>query len=215
MINPFTPLTPREGAEYKYSCPGSEWSPVSCSERHMPRIDEMRAELAAVLSSKHFSRAPTLVQFLSYVCEKYFQGQADQIKEYTVAVEAFGRPDTFEPKRDPIVRVDANRLRLRLLKYYRYEGRSHPIKISLPSGQYVPVFQFVHEATAKRGDSSGCPSGDQPTGNERVWTDTRQGPRAGFQSGPPAGKRRFPQADPYSRLFARRPDAGHSGSLRY
>ncbi|RPJ85278.1 MAG: hypothetical protein EHM18_10600, partial [Acidobacteria bacterium] len=109
------------------------------------RLDEMRAELAAVLASKYFSRAPTLVQFLSYVCERYFQGQADQIKEYSVAVDAFGRPDTFEPKRDPIVRVDANRLRLRLLKYYRHEGRSHPIKISLPIGQYVPVFEFCEQ----------------------------------------------------------------------
>ncbi len=110
----------------------------------------MRAELTAVLSSKYFSRAPTLVQFLSYVCERYFQGQAEQIKEYTVAVEAFGRPDTFEPKRDPIVRVDANRLRLRLLKYYRHEGRSHPVKISLPTGQYIPMFEFCDQATAQR-----------------------------------------------------------------
>ncbi len=109
----------------------------------------MRAELSAVLSSKYFSRAPTLVQFLSYVCEKYFQGQAEQIKEYTVAVEAFGRPDTFEPKRDPIVRVDANRLRLRLVKYYRHEGRTHPIRISLPTGQYIPMFQFCDQVTAQ------------------------------------------------------------------
>lgn len=115
----------------------------------LARLDEMRAELAAVLSSKYFSRAPTLVQFLSYVCEKYFHGQAEQIKEYTVAVEAFGRPDSFEPKRDPIVRVDANRLRLRLLKYYRHEGRTHPIRISLPTGQYVPMFEFLDDGAAK------------------------------------------------------------------
>jgi len=109
----------------------------------------MRAELSAVLSSKYFSRAPTLVQFLSYVCEKYFQGQAEQIKEYTVALEAFGRPETFEPKRDPIVRVDANRLRLRLLKYYRHEGRNHAVRISLPTGQYIPMFEFCDGASAK------------------------------------------------------------------
>ncbi|MFB3903180.1 MAG: hypothetical protein ACE15E_06980 [Acidobacteriota bacterium] len=115
----------------------------------MPRIDEIRAELAAVLSSKYFSRAPTLVQFLSYVCEKYFQGEAAQIKEYTVAVEAFGRPESFEPKRDPIVRVDANRLRLRLLKYYRHEGRNHAIRIWLPTGQYVPVFEFCAQVADK------------------------------------------------------------------
>ena len=105
----------------------------------------MRAELAAVVSSKYLSRAPTLIKFLTYVCEKYFQGEADQIKEYTIAVEAFGRPDTFEPKRDPIVRVDANRLRVRLRKYYRNEGRDHKVKIWLPTGQYVPVFEFCDQ----------------------------------------------------------------------
>lgn len=122
---------------------------MNSSEQDDPRVGEMRAELAAVLSSRHFSRAPTLVRFLSYVCEKYFQGQVDQIKEYTVAVEAFGRPDSFEPKRDPIVRVDANRLRLRLVKFYRHEGRNHRIRISLPTGQYIPVFDFRDGMSAK------------------------------------------------------------------
>jgi len=114
----------------------------------------MRAELAGVLSSRYLSRAPTLVTFLSYVCEKHFRGETDQIKEYTIALEAFGRPDTFEPKRDPIVRVDANRLRLRLLKYYRNEGRNHAIKIWLPKGQYVPVFELCDQA---QGDNGGAP----------------------------------------------------------
>jgi hypothetical protein len=116
-----------------------------------PGIEEMRAELAAVLSSRYFSRAPTLVKFLSYICEKHFQGETSQIKEYTVAVEAFGRPESFEPKQDPIVRVDANRLRLRLMKYYRNEGRDHPIQIHLPKGQYIPVFE-VRDARQRPGN---------------------------------------------------------------
>lgn len=108
----------------------------------IPTVEEMRAELESVVASRYFCRAPTLVSFLRYVCEKYFSGEADQIKEYTIAVEAFGRPPEFEPKQDPIVRVDANRLRERLKKYYRTEGRDHAVHILLPLGQYVPVFQL-------------------------------------------------------------------------
>ncbi len=109
-------------------------------------VEEMRAELESVVASRYFCRAPSLVSFLRYVCEKYFSGEADQIKEYTIAVEAFGRPPEFEPKQDPIVRVDANRLRERLKKYYRTEGRDHAVHILLPLGQYVPVFQFQTRA---------------------------------------------------------------------
>jgi len=113
-----------------------------------PTLEEMRAELEAVVASRYFCRAPTLVSFLRYVSEKYFSGEADKIKEYTIAVEAFGRSPDFEPKQDPIVRVDANRLRERLKKYYRTEGRDHAVHILLPTGQYVPVFQLQSRPAA-------------------------------------------------------------------
>jgi len=77
---------------------------------------------------------------LDYICRKYFEGRVDQIKEYTIAVEHFRRSEEFQSKRDPIVHVDANRLRQRLRRYYRGEGKDHPVYISIPSGQYAPVF---------------------------------------------------------------------------
>jgi hypothetical protein len=107
-----------------------------------------RAELKAALESKLFSRAPSMVQFLNYICSKYFEGEASQIKEYTIAVEAFGRSPDFQQKEDPIVRVEANRLRKRLKQYYETEGRDHAIQISIPSGQYQPVFLSREEVTA-------------------------------------------------------------------
>ena len=105
-----------------------------------------RAELQAVLQSPLFARSPTLSHLLSYLCEKTFAGETEQIKEYSVALDVFDRHDTFDQDTDSIVRVQANRLRKRLSQYYTGQGADHPIHITIPVGQYVPTFQ--HEATA-------------------------------------------------------------------
>ncbi len=99
-----------------------------------------RAELAALLESKEFIRAPKLARLLSYLCEKYFAGEANQIKEYSIALEVFQRRESFDQDSDSIVRVEANRLRKRLAEYYAGEGASHPLQITIPVGQYVPRF---------------------------------------------------------------------------
>jgi len=105
--------------------------------------DEERAELQAVLHSPAFSRSPALSHLLSYLCEKTFAGETDQIKEYSVALDVFDRQDSFDQDTDSIVRVQANRLRKRLGEYYAGEGAAHPIHITIPVGQYVPTFQRV------------------------------------------------------------------------
>jgi len=99
-----------------------------------------KQELAAVLASGIFNRAPNLAQLLTYVCAKYFEGSAEQIKEYNIAVDALGRPADFDQKRDSIVRVEAHRLRKRLREYYSAEGAEHALHIDIPPGQYAPRF---------------------------------------------------------------------------
>jgi hypothetical protein len=99
-----------------------------------------RAELQAVLESEIFRRAPLLHSFLSYICEKYFRGEAQDIKEYSIAVDALGRPTDFNHTTDSIVRVEAHRLRKRLREYYEANGASHSVQIRIPPGAYVPVF---------------------------------------------------------------------------
>jgi hypothetical protein len=106
-------------------------------------IETQRTELEAVLKSDLFTRAPTLAHLLSYLCEKTFTGESHQIKEYSIAVDVFGRRESFDQDADSIVRVQANRLRKRLAEYYAGEGASHAIHISVPVGQYVPVFEQV------------------------------------------------------------------------
>ena len=103
-------------------------------------FSEERAELEAVLASDGFSRAPTRARLLAYVCRKYFEGDANHIKEYNIAVEALGRPAEFDQEADPIVRVEAHRLRKRLKQYYEREGSGHRIRIEMPPGSYVPRF---------------------------------------------------------------------------
>jgi hypothetical protein len=103
-------------------------------------------ELQVVLASGIFDRSPKLAQLLSYVCVKYFEGEADQIKEYSVAVDGLGRPADFDPKRDSIIRVQFHRLRERLNEYYANDGASHGVHIVIPPGRYAP--NFVHQAGA-------------------------------------------------------------------
>lgn len=108
-----------------------------------PSSDQIRSEIDAVLASDIFARAPSLAQFLAYVCRKVLSGESEQIKEYNIAVEAFGRQPDFDQKADAIVRVEAHRLRKRLKQYYETEGAAHPLRIVIPPGQYVPNFVFA------------------------------------------------------------------------
>ncbi len=109
--------------------------------RQPQNVGPEKAELEAILSSKLFTRAPSIAKLLSYLCRKYFDGEADQIKEYTIAVELYERSPDFHSKEDPIVRVEATRLRTRLKEYYQSEGKDHPVQITVPLGQYTPSFQ--------------------------------------------------------------------------
>jgi hypothetical protein len=99
-----------------------------------------KQELDALIASGIFARAPGLEQLLTYVCGKYFQGEAEQLKEYNIAVDALGRSPEFDQKRDSIVRVEAHRLRKRLREYYEREGAGHPVHIVIPPGHYAPRF---------------------------------------------------------------------------
>jgi hypothetical protein len=78
---------------------------------------------------------------LSYLCEKVFSGEENQIKEYSVAVDLFHRPPSFDQDSDSIVRVEANRLRKRLAAYYAAKGAMHRMQIAIPVGQYIPKFE--------------------------------------------------------------------------
>lgn len=98
-----------------------------------------RAEYESVLSSAHFAGETNSKRFLKFVCDKHFAG-IDHVSEYEIAVEALGRRSDFDPSQDSIVRVEAHRVRKRLREYYQQEGATHPLRLVLPQGSYVPHF---------------------------------------------------------------------------
>lgn len=115
----------------------------------IPPAPLVREHLQRIVGSPAFAKADRLRAFLRFVVEKTLAGQQDTIKEYSIALEVCGRAATFDPKTDPIVRVDANRLRARLDAYYRLEGRDDRIRIQLPKGSYVPTMTSVAPTSAR------------------------------------------------------------------
>src|ERR1700740_2525204 len=100
----------------------------------------VRLQLDRILASAAFDDAERAKGFLRFVVERTLEGYAAEIKESVIALEVLGRNSSFDSKSDPIVRVEAGRLRDRLSSYYEAEGESDPVLISLPKGRYVPEF---------------------------------------------------------------------------
>lgn len=130
-------------------------------------IEEVRAELHSILQSESFTRSPGLSHLLSYLCEKLLAGESSQIKEYSIALDVFGRQDSFDQDSDSIVRVQANRLRKRLADYYATEGKEHKFHIAIPVGTYVPVLE--EHGTAEPGVGDAAVDKPRPTYKWRLW----------------------------------------------
>ncbi len=112
------------------------------------RTEAERQEYEWLLNSGVLGRSGNLARVLKYVCEEYFQGRADRIREYTIAVEALGRRPDFDPQTDTIVRVTVHSLRKRLIEVYQSDGADHPVRLVIPPGHYAP--SFVHRSSADR-----------------------------------------------------------------
>jgi len=100
--------------------------------------EDVRKQLQAILASPTFANSPRMSRFLTYVVEETLAGRASELKEYKIGVDVFGRLATFDPKIDPVVRVDARQLRFKLAAYY--EAFPDPIVISVPKGAYAAAF---------------------------------------------------------------------------
>jgi hypothetical protein len=109
-----------------------------------PSITEIREELQNVLSSPRFRHSPRLTRLLRYISNRALTSEAEQITEYTIALDVLGKSDDFKEGKDAIVRVEVHRLRKRLAEFYADEGASHRLRIVIPTGNYTPQFQ-VHD----------------------------------------------------------------------
>ncbi len=106
-----------------------------------PSHAEIQAALERVVASHHFSKSPQLANFLTFVINETLAGRGERIKAYNIAADALGRAANFDPQSDPIVRVEAGRLRRALAYYYADDGCDDPVVIDLPRGHYLPVFK--------------------------------------------------------------------------
>jgi adenylate cyclase len=111
------------------------------SHPHHPFDQNLRQQVTKILASPEFQRSSLLRDFLRFIVDKTLAGEAHEIKGYTVAVQVLQRGADFDPGRDPIVRILAGRLRRALERYYLTEGRQDRVRIDIPKGTYVPVFQ--------------------------------------------------------------------------
>ncbi|UYO01066.1 MAG: hypothetical protein KIT02_07650 [Devosia sp.] len=134
-----------------------------------PGRDDVRLALQNLQAWPEISRSPQLARFLDYIVERKLNGDAQAIKAYSIAVDVLGRPLDFDPQTDPIVRVQARRLRQLIEQYYAGPGLSDPVRISLPTGRYVPEFGFQDGAAA---GEMGSPVAPEP---EFVSTPRRKG----------------------------------------
>jgi TolB-like protein/Tfp pilus assembly protein PilF len=112
--------------------------------------EPVRRQLSKILKSKTFRQVDRLQRFLKFIVEEAISGRGDLLKEYPIGVDVFGKESSFDPRMDPIVRVQARRLRIRLANYYRDEGSGDEIIIELPKGGYTPVFKWTESPVAKR-----------------------------------------------------------------
>jgi Tol biopolymer transport system component len=118
-----------------YNCAGFGMDSTTVSP------DGVAEQLERMLQSGVFRGATRSSTVLRYLVEETLGGRADRLKDYSIGADALGRGESFDPRTDPIARVEASRLRSRLELYYATEGASDPILISLPKGGYVPTFE--------------------------------------------------------------------------
>ena len=129
---------------------------IKTQKPYHPTKDEITLQLERMESSPDFKATPQQIALLKYVVARTQEGNADGIKGYTVATEVFGRGADFDQSIDPIVSIQASRLRQALSRYYETSGINDPLKIDIPLGTYVPTFneqisseQHVTAETAK------------------------------------------------------------------
>ena len=116
-------------------------------------------QVARITKSPPLVSSPSLCRFLRYIVEETLAGRASGIKEQVLGLEVFDRGQDFNPRLDPIVRVQARNLRSRMAKYYEGPGQADPIRIELPKGTYIPVFQRASCGGAGVGARPGGGSG--------------------------------------------------------
>ena len=118
----------------------------------------IREQLVRIVNSGPFHQSQRRQRFLEYLVNETLAGRGERLKAYNVALEVFDRPESFDPVTDPLVRIEAARLREKLREYYGTDGQGDPIRIDLPKGTYTPQIEFRHEDAPQIAREKGSPT---------------------------------------------------------
>ena len=126
---------------------------LSTTPVRVPALDfvELRRLTDKIANSRAFMNSERMIRFLRYAVEHAASHAGDRLKEYIVGVEIFDRDPAYDPRVDPIVRVEARRLRAKLRAYYESEGRDDDLVIEFPKGTYTPSFRWRGDMTEAAG----------------------------------------------------------------
>ncbi len=119
---------------------------ISLNYRSESEQRAIREQLARILNSAPFQQSRRRQRFLEYIVNETLAGRGERLKGYNVALAVFDRPNTFDSALDPVVRIEAARLREKLREYYEADGQADPIRIDLPKGRYTPRIEFRQRA---------------------------------------------------------------------
>ena len=161
-----------------------------------PKPRAVRRQLEQVLGSPDFDAPRRSREFLRFIVEETVAGRGEAISQTTIATMVFGRRDNFDAIVDPIVRIQAGRLRRSLERYYLLAGSKDPVRIELPKGTYVPVFR----ATA---------AGVVEVAASEAASPERSPGRAESARGQPVGRLAGARLH---RVRGREPDPGNTGA---
>lgn len=132
----------------------------------------VRAQLDRMGRSAVFGQSQRRRRFLEFLVTEALAGRSDRLKGYTIATEIFERSADFDPAVDPVVRIEAGRLRDKLREYYDGEGRNDPVTISLPKGSYKPDIRIADAGHPQEADVSSATPGLHP-GRATSWRPKR------------------------------------------
>ncbi|CAN7487952.1 hypothetical protein [Rhizobium sp. LjRoot258] len=123
-----------------------------------PTVNEIRDQIERILSSGEFHAPDRGRRFLEFIVEETLSGRADYLKAYTIAQEVFARDTSFDAQNDPVVRIEAGRIRRALERYYLVAGHADSIVVTIPKGGYVPSFGYAEGACEPTAQVVSAPS---------------------------------------------------------
>jgi adenylate cyclase len=137
---------------------GAGIGPAEEPEAEAPTAEAVRGQLERIFASSDFDAPRRSREFLRFVADEVIAGRGDDLTQVAIAVEVFGRKSDFDAIVDPIVRIQAGRLRRSLERYYLLSGKGDPVRIELPKGTYAPVFRTPVRAEEPPATPPGSPA---------------------------------------------------------